>query len=45
VVLIGQEKALRIAVRTMRSGKRLTNLAERLRRADTPPGKLEALLP
>jgi exodeoxyribonuclease V alpha subunit len=45
VVLIGQEKALRIAVRTMRSGQRLTNLAERLRRADTPPGKLEALLP
>jgi exodeoxyribonuclease V alpha subunit len=45
VVLIGQEKALRIAVRTMRSGKRLTNLAERIRHADTPPGKLEALLP
>jgi exodeoxyribonuclease V alpha subunit len=45
VVLIGQEKALRIAVRTMRSRHRLTNLAERIRRADTPPGKLEALLP
>jgi len=44
VVLIGQEKALRIATGTMRSGKRLTNLSARIRRADTPPGKLEALL-
>jgi exodeoxyribonuclease V alpha subunit len=44
VVLIGQEKALRIAIRTMRSRKRLTNLSARLRQAQTPPGKLEALL-
>jgi exodeoxyribonuclease V alpha subunit len=44
VVLIGQEKALRIAIRTMRSRKRLTNLATRLRQAEKPPGKLEALL-
>ena len=44
VVLIGQEKALRIAIRTMRSRKRLTNLSARLRQAETPPGKLEALL-
>jgi hypothetical protein len=43
-VLIGQEKALRIAIRTMRSRKRLTNLSARLRQAETPPGKLEALL-
>jgi len=45
VVLIGQEKALRIAIQTMRSRKRLTNLSARLRQAQTPPGKLEALLP
>jgi exodeoxyribonuclease V alpha subunit len=44
VVLIGQEKALRIAIRTMRSRKRLTNLSAHLRQAQTPPGKLEALL-
>jgi exodeoxyribonuclease V alpha subunit len=44
VVLIGQEKALRIAIRTSRSRKRLTNLAARLRQRETPPGKLEALL-
>jgi exodeoxyribonuclease V alpha subunit len=44
VVLIGQEKALRIAIRTMRSRKRLTNLSARIRQAQTPPGKLEALL-
>jgi exodeoxyribonuclease V alpha subunit len=44
VVLIGQDKALRIAIRTMRSRKRLTNLSARLRQAQTPPGKLEALL-
>jgi exodeoxyribonuclease V alpha subunit len=44
VVLIGQEKALKIAVGTMRSRKRLTNLAARLRQAEKPPGKLEALL-
>ena len=44
VVLIGQEKALRIAIRTMRSRKRLTNLSARLRQAAKPPGKLEALL-
>jgi hypothetical protein len=34
VVLIGQEKALRIAIRTMRSRKRLTNLSARLRQAE-----------
>ena len=45
VVLIGQEKALRIAIRTIRSLKRLTNLSARLRQAEKPPGKLEALLP
>jgi len=44
VVLIGQEKALRIAIRTMRSRKRLTNLSARIRQAEKPPGKLEALL-
>jgi exodeoxyribonuclease V alpha subunit len=44
VVLIGQEKALRIATRTLRSRKRLTHLAARLRRADKAPGKLESLL-
>jgi exodeoxyribonuclease V alpha subunit len=44
VVLIGQEKALRIAIRTMRSRKRLTNLSARLRQAEQAPGKLEALL-
>ena len=44
VVLIGQEKALRIATRTLRSRQRLTNLAARLRRADKAPGKLESLL-
>jgi exodeoxyribonuclease V alpha subunit len=45
VVLIGQEKALHIATRTLRSRQRLTNLAARLRRADQAPGKLESLLP
>jgi hypothetical protein len=45
IFLYDQEKALRIAVRTMWSRHRLTNLAARIRRADTPPGKLEALLP
>jgi exodeoxyribonuclease V alpha subunit len=44
VVLIGQEKALRIAIRTMRSRQRLTNLSARIRQAEKPPGKLEALL-
>ena len=45
VVLIGQEKALRIATRTLRSRKRLTNLSARIRQADKAPGKLESLLP
>jgi len=44
VVLIGQEKALQIAIRTIRSLKRLTNLSARIRQADKPPGKLETLL-
>jgi exodeoxyribonuclease V alpha subunit len=44
VVLIGQEKALRIAIRTMRSRKRLTNLSARIRQGKTPLGKLAALL-
>jgi exodeoxyribonuclease V alpha subunit len=44
VVLIGQEKALRIATRTLRSRRRLTNLAARLRQADKAPGKLAYLL-
>jgi exodeoxyribonuclease V alpha subunit len=44
VVLIRQEKALRIAIRMMRSRKRLTNLSARLRQAETPPGKLAAFL-
>jgi exodeoxyribonuclease V alpha subunit len=34
VVLIGQPKALAIAVRTLRSIRRLTNLAERLRQGE-----------
>jgi exodeoxyribonuclease V alpha subunit len=44
VVLIGQEKALRIAIRTMRSRKRLTNLSARLCQAEQAPGKLEPFL-
>jgi exodeoxyribonuclease V alpha subunit len=44
VVLSGQEKALRIAIRTIRSLKRLTNLSARIRHSETPPGKLEAFL-
>jgi len=43
VVLIGQEKALRIAIRTIRSLKRLTNLSARIRHAEQAPGKLEPL--
>jgi exodeoxyribonuclease V alpha subunit len=45
VVVIGQEKALRIAIRTMRSRRRLTNLSARLRHAEQAPGKLAAFLP
>jgi exodeoxyribonuclease V alpha subunit len=44
VVLIGQDKALRIATRTLRSHKRLTNLSVRIRQADQTPSKLAALL-
>lgn len=44
VVLIGQDKALRIATRTLRSHKRLTNLSARIRQADQVPSKLAALL-
>jgi len=44
VVLIGQEKALWIAIRTIRSLKRLTNLSARIRHAEQAPGKLGALL-
>jgi exodeoxyribonuclease V alpha subunit len=39
VVLIGQPKALAIAVRTLRSIRRLTNLAERLRQGEQGAGK------
>ena len=41
VVIIGQPKALAIAVRTVRSRRRLTNLAARLRREEQVAGKLE----
>jgi exodeoxyribonuclease V alpha subunit len=38
VVVIGQSRALAFAVRNMRATQRLTNLAARLRQADTPGG-------
>ena len=43
VVIIGQPKALAIAVRTVKSMRRLTNLAARLRQEERGAGKLEAL--
>jgi exodeoxyribonuclease V alpha subunit len=43
VVIIGQPKALAIAVRTIKSMRRLTNLAARLRQGERVAGKLEAL--
>jgi exodeoxyribonuclease V alpha subunit len=43
VVLIGQEKALCIATRTLRSRQRLTNLSARIRQADQAPSKLAYL--
>jgi exodeoxyribonuclease V alpha subunit len=43
VVVIGQPKALAIAVRTIKSMRRLTNLAERLRQGDRVAGKPESL--
>jgi len=43
VVIIGQPKALAIAVRTIKSMRRLTNLAERLRQGERVAGKLELL--
>jgi exodeoxyribonuclease V alpha subunit len=43
VVLIGQPKALAIAVRTIKSRRRLTNLAARLRQGVWVAGKLESL--
>ena len=39
VVIIGQPKALAIAVRTMKSMRRLTNLTERLRQGERAAGK------
>ncbi len=39
VVIIGQPKALAIAVRTITSMRRLTNLAERLRQGGKVTGK------
>jgi exodeoxyribonuclease V alpha subunit len=39
VVIIGQPKALAIAVRAMKSMRRLTNLAERLRQGERSAGK------
>ena len=41
MVLIGQPKALAIAVRNIRSTRRLTNLAARLRDKGMVTGKLE----
>jgi exodeoxyribonuclease V alpha subunit len=43
VVLIGQPKAVAIAVRTVRSMRRLTNLAERLRQGERRAWKLALL--
>jgi exodeoxyribonuclease V alpha subunit len=43
VVLIGQPKTLAIAVRTVKSMRRLTNLAERLRQGKPVAGKPESL--
>ena len=43
VVIIGQPKALAIAVRTIKSMRRLTNLAERLRQGEHVVGKPESL--
>ncbi len=43
VVLIGQPKAVAIAVRNVRSMRRLTNLAARLRQGERVTGKLESL--
>jgi exodeoxyribonuclease V alpha subunit len=43
VVIIGKPKALAIAVRTIKSMRRLTNLAERLRQGGRVAGKLEWL--
>jgi exodeoxyribonuclease V alpha subunit len=43
VVIIRQPKALAIAVRTIKSMRRLTNLAERLRQGEKVAGKLESL--
>jgi exodeoxyribonuclease V alpha subunit len=43
VVIIGQPKALAIAVRTLRSTRRLTNLAERLRQGEKVAGRRELL--
>jgi exodeoxyribonuclease V alpha subunit len=43
VVIIGQPKALAIAVRTVRSMRRLTNLAARLRQGERRAGKLGVL--
>jgi exodeoxyribonuclease V alpha subunit len=43
VVIIGQPKALAIAVRTIKSMRRLTNLAKRLRQREQVTAKLEML--
>jgi exodeoxyribonuclease V alpha subunit len=43
VVIIGQPKALAIAVRTIKSMRRLTNLAERLRQGDRVAEKSESV--
>lgn len=43
VVIIGQPKALAIAVRTIKSMRRLTNLVERLRQGEHVVGKPESL--
>ncbi len=43
VVLIGQPRALAIAVRTLKSMRRLTNLTARLRQESTPLGKPDVL--
>jgi ATP-dependent exoDNAse (exonuclease V) alpha subunit len=39
VVVIGQPRALAIAVRNVRATQRLINLAARLRQADAPGGR------
>ena len=43
VVVIGQPRAMAIAVRNVRATQRLTNLAARLREGKRAAGKLELL--